>query len=54
MEYYSEVKQTKKKTNDTLKFACKWMKLEENILSEVIQTQKVGSGMDSLISGYWM
>ena len=28
------------KKNDILKFACKWMKLEKTILSEVTQTQK--------------
>ena len=49
MDYYSEGK----KNQYTLKFVCKWMELEKkNILSEVIQTQKVESGIYSLISGY--
>ena len=29
-----------KNKNDILKFACKWTEVEENILSEVNQTQK--------------
>ena len=33
------------KNNDILKFACKWMELEKNILSEVTQTQKDEHGM---------
>ena len=32
---------TKQKNNDTLNFACKWMELENTILSEVTQTQKM-------------
>ena len=47
MEYYSAVK-----SNDILKFACKWMELEKNILSEVTQTKIYKHGMCSLISGY--
>ena len=47
MEYFSVVK-----NNDILKFACKWMELEETILSEVTQTQKDEHDMYSLISGY--
>ena len=47
MEYYSVVK-----NNDILKFACKWMELEENILSEITQIQKDKHGMYSLISEY--
>ena len=35
MEYY-----TAEKNNNVLKFAGKWMKLENIILSEVTQTQK--------------
>ena len=46
MEYYSAI------TNeDNLSFVSKWMELE-NILSEVIYTQKNVHGMYSLISGY--
>ena len=33
LEYYSEVK-----TSDILKFTCKWIELENTILSEVTQT----------------
>ena len=33
------------KYNDILKFACKWMKLEKNILSEVTPTQKDEHGI---------
>jgi hypothetical protein len=43
----------KKKNEDTLSFADKWMELENIILSEVIQTQKDMHGTYSLISGYW-
>ena len=39
-----------KKNNDILKFACKWMEIENTILSEITQTQKVEYGMYSLIS----
>jgi hypothetical protein len=46
MEYYSAIK-----NENILCFAGKWMELE-NILSEVIQTQKEVHGMYSLISGY--
>ena len=46
MEYYSAIK-----NENILCFAGKWMELE-NILSEVIQTQKDVHGMYSLISGY--
>ena len=38
-----------KKNEDILGFACKWMELENIILSEVTQTQK---GMHVLIRGY--
>jgi hypothetical protein len=40
------------KNNDFMKFAGKWMELENIILSEVIQSQKNTHGMNSLISGY--
>ena len=45
--YYSMVKD-----NDILKFACKWMELENTILNEVTQTQKDECGMYSFISEY--
>ena len=41
-----------RKNNDILKFAGKWMELENNILSEVTQTQKDNYHMDSLIGGF--
>jgi hypothetical protein len=47
MEYYSAFK-----NNDFMKFAGKWMELENIILSEVTQKQKNTHGMYSLISGY--
>ena len=47
MEYY-----TAEKNNDILKFAGKWMVLENIILSEVTQTQKDKYYMYSLISGF--
>ena len=47
MEYYSAIKK-----NDFMKFAGKWMELENIILSEVAQSQKITHGMYSLISGY--
>ena len=40
------------KNNDFMKFAGKWMELENIILSEVTQSQKNTHGMYSLISGY--
>ena len=40
------------KNNDILNFACKWMEIENALLSEVTQTQKEGYGMYSLISGF--
>ena len=36
----------------SIKFLGKWMDLENIILSEVTQTQKMNHGMHSLISGY--
>ena len=47
MEFYSTIK-----NNDFMKFAGKWMELENIILSEVTQTQKNMHGMYSLISRY--
>ena len=41
-----------KKNNDILNFACKWMDIENALLSEVTQTQKEEYGMYSLISGF--
>jgi hypothetical protein len=38
--------------NDSKKFAGKWMKLENIILSVVTQSQKNIHGLYSLISGY--
>jgi hypothetical protein len=46
MEFYSAIK-----NNNFMKFAGKWMDLENIILSEVIQSQKNTHGMYSLISG---
>jgi hypothetical protein len=45
MEYYSAIK-----NNDYLKFAGKWMELENIILSEVTETQKNTHGMHSVLS----
>ena len=45
-EYYSAVK------NKILSFACKWMEIENTILSEITHTQKDEYGMYSLISGF--
>ena len=47
MEYY-----TAEKNNDFLKFAGKWMELENIILSEVSQTQKDKYNMCSFIGGF--
>ena len=46
MEYYSAIR-----NNESVKFLGKWMELEDIILSEVAQTQKMNHGMHSLISG---
>ena len=46
MEYYSAIKK-----NDFMKFADKWMELENIILNEVSQSQKNTHSMYSLISG---
>jgi hypothetical protein len=40
------------KINEFMKFAGKWMELENIILSEMSQSQKNTHGMHSLISGY--
>ena len=47
MQYYSAIR-----NNEFMKFLGKWMELENIILSEVTQIQKVNHGMHSLISGY--
>ena len=47
MEYY-----TAEKNNDSLNFAVKLMELENNILSEVTQTQKHNYHVYSLIGGF--
>jgi hypothetical protein len=46
MEYYSAV------NDEFMKFLCKWMDLEDIILSEVTQSQKKSLDMHSLISEY--
>jgi hypothetical protein len=46
MEYYSAIK-----NNDFMKFAIKWMELENIILKEITQSQKNTHDMHSL-SGY--
>ena len=47
MEYDSAIK-----NKDIMKFAVKWMELENINLSEVTQIQKDMHGMYSLIHGY--
>ena len=47
LEFYSAVQ-----NNDILNFACKWMDIENALLSEGSQTQKEEHGMYSLISGF--
>ena len=47
MEFNSAIK-----NKDIMKFAGKWMDLENIILSEVTQTQKDTYAMYSLISGH--
>ena len=47
MVYYSVVK-----NNDILKFVVKWADLEENILTEVTQTQKDKHSIYLFISEY--
>ena len=46
MQYYSAIR-----NNEFMKFLYKWMELENIILSEVTQSQKISHGMHSLISG---
>ena len=53
MWYISTIEyRTAEKNNDILKFAGKWMDLENIILSEVTQTQKDSYHMYSLIGGF--
>ena len=47
MECYSAIR-----NKEFMKFLDKWMELENIILSEVTQSQKINHGMHSLISGY--
>ena len=47
MKYYSAIK-----NNDFMKFTCKWMELENIILSEITQSEKDTHDMHSLINGY--
>ena len=47
MDLYAAIK-----NNDFMKFAGKWMELENIILSKVTQSQRNTDGMYSLISGY--
>ena len=48
MEYSSAIK-----NNDFMKFAGKWMALENIILSEMTQSQRNKLRMYSMISGYY-
>jgi hypothetical protein len=47
MEYYSAIK-----NNKFMKFIGKWMDLEDIILSEVTQSQKMSHDLHSLLGGY--
>ena len=47
MEYYSAIRK-----NEFMKFLDKWIELENIILSEVTQSQKINHGLHSLVSGY--
>lgn len=47
MKYYSPIKY-----DDTMKFECNWIELDNIILSEVTGTPKDMHGIDSLTSGY--
>jgi hypothetical protein len=47
MEYYSAIK-----NNEFMKFLGKWLDLEDIILSEVTQSQRISHNMYSRISGY--
>jgi hypothetical protein len=46
MEFYAATKK-----NEILSFASKWMELENIILSEIIQAQKIKTHMISLTCG---
>ena len=52
MWYIIQEYDTAEENNDILKFAGKWMDIENIILSEVTQTQKDKYPMHSLISGF--
>ena len=47
MEYYLAIR-----NNEFMKFVDKWMQLENILLNEVTQSQKINHGIHSLISGY--
>jgi hypothetical protein len=47
MEYYSAIR-----NNEFMKFAGKWMELENTILSEVTQSQK--KSLDNAITDKWI
>ena len=47
MEYYSAIR-----NSEFMKFLGKWMELQNIILSEVTQSQKINHCIHSLISGY--
>ena len=49
LEFYSAVK-----NKDILNFACKWIKIENALLSEVTQTQKEEFGMVCRIHHKWI
>ena len=49
---HNGVQHSRKKNNDFLNSAGKWMELENIILSEVTQTQKDNYHMHSLIGGF--
>ena len=49
---HSRELQSRKKYNDFLKFADKWMDLENSIFNEVSLTQKNNYHMYSLIGGF--
>ena len=49
---HNGVLHSRNKNNGILKFAGKWMELENIILSEVTQTQKDNYHMYSLIGGF--
>ena len=49
---HNGVQHSRKKNNDSLNFAGKWMELENIILSEITQTHKDNYHMYSLIGGF--